>query len=77
MLEKELDKQDHIHILVGMGVDDKTFDALKKYRRERIPDSELKNIAKSNISLEMGNSEDNAKVEKGVKNFLEGLVQVE
>ena len=73
MLEKELDKMDHIRILVGMGVDSKTFDALEKNRKDRIPDAELTNTATSNISTEMENSEDTFKVEKGVKNFLEGL----
>jgi len=73
MLEKELDKMDHIRILVGMGVDNKTFDALEKNRKDRIPDTELTDKTNSNITTEMENSEDNYNVEKGVKNFLEGL----
>ncbi len=73
MLEKELDKMDHIRILVGMGVDSKTFDALEIDKKDRIPDKEFIETAKTNITTEMANSEDTVLVEKGVKNFLEGL----
>ncbi|MEE0490252.1 helicase-related protein [Methanosphaera stadtmanae] len=73
MLEKELDKMDHIRILVGMGVDSKTFDVLEKSKKERIPDTDFIETTQSNITEEMNNSSDTSNVEKGVKNFLEGL----
>ena len=56
MLEKELNKMNHIRILVGMGVDNKTFDALEKNKKDRIPDTELTNVTNSNIEEEMENS---------------------
>jgi len=73
MLQEELDKQEHIRILVGMGVDNKTFDALEINKKDRIPDKEFKKTTNTNITTEMANSEDNIDVEKGVKNFLDGL----
>jgi len=73
MLQDELDKQEHIRILVGMGVDNKTFEALETNKKERIPDKEFKDTTNSNISTEMANSENTKDVEKGVKKFLEGL----
>jgi len=73
MLEDELDKQNHIRILVGMGVDNKTFEALEKNKKERIADKEFLETTQSNISKEMANSENSIDVENGVKNFLTGL----
>ena len=73
MLEKELDKMDHIRILVGMGVDSKTFDVLEKSKKERIPDTDFIETTQSNITEEMNNSSDTSNVETRVKNFLEVL----
>lgn len=73
MLEEELDKMEHIRILVGMGVDSRTFDALEKNKKEKIASEEVINVTKSNLSKEMVKSDDTLDVERGVKNFLNGL----
>lgn len=71
-LEDELENVNKIRILVGMGTDSKTFEAISK-SHENIPNVDLKEAVNKNIIHEMDTSDDTIDVERGVRKFISWL----
>lgn len=73
-LQDQLEDIGKIRILIGMGVDFKTFEALKMSKKDnvndRIPSAHLKDQVSENIIEEMDNSPDMASVEGGIRKFI-------
>lgn len=72
-LQKEFESVSKIRILVGMGVDRKTFDVLEESKNNPLPTKEIKTVISNNIVSEMNKSADNLDVEKGVEQIIEWI----
>ena len=76
-LYKSFENIEKIRILVGLNIDDKTFDIIDKARRERRLDFEThaktKKIICEQIIEEMKKSEDTKEVEEGALKFIEWI----
>lgn len=68
---------ENIRVLVGLNVDNKTVEIIQKSNEEQLSFEmsykEVKGVFKNNIKEEMEHSEDESKVEKGIKIFIEWL----
>jgi len=69
---KDIEK---IRILIGKGVDKKTFELVKqsknRYQLEFTPEEQIKDTSLKRVIKEMENSEDKNYVEEGIKKFIE------
>lgn len=74
-LQKSLENTKHIRILVGMGIDSQTFKLIEDSEETNISTVEFKNQLEKDVITEMNDSEDNSKIEKGVKQFVKWLQQ--
>ena len=72
-LQKSLEKTKQIRILVGMGIDSQTFHLIEDAEITHVSTAEYKKQVQKNIIEEMNNSEDNANVEKGIRQFVSWL----
>lgn len=72
-LQKSLEKSKQIRILVGMGIDSQTFNLIEDSQVTNISTAEYKKKLQKDLIEEMNHSEDNAHVEKGVRQFVDWL----
>lgn len=71
-LEDSLEDVEKIRILVGMGVDKRTFELIDK-ANEFVSQGELKETVKDNIIKDLDSSDDSKKVEDSVNKFVSWL----
>lgn len=72
-LQKSLEKTKQIRILVGMGIDSKTFNLIEDSQVTNISTAEYKKQLQKDLIHEMNSSEDNFHVENGVRQFVDWL----
>lgn len=73
-LYESLEPVSKIRILVGINVDRKTYELIDESRLKFHSSKETKRALKKRTKEEMENSEDNIETEKGVKKFIEFLM---
>ena len=72
-LQKSLENTKKIRILVGMGIDSQTFHLIENSQTTLLSTVDYKKQIQNDLINEMNNSEDNANVEKGIRQFISWL----
>lgn len=72
-LQKSLENTKKIRILVGMGIDSQTFHLIENSQTTLLSTVDYKKQIQNDLINEMNNSEDNANVEKGIRQFVSWL----
>jgi superfamily II DNA/RNA helicase/HKD family nuclease len=67
LIYKSLENAEKIRILVGIGVDEKTYKLIK------FSNSEVKQYVRDEIENELSNSDDNKETEEGIRAFIEWI----
>jgi len=67
LIYKSLENAEKIRILVGIGVDEKTYKLIK------FSNSEVKQYIRDEIENELSNSDDNKETEEGIRAFIEWI----
>jgi HKD family nuclease len=67
LIYKSLENAEKIRILVGIGVDEKTYKLIK------FSNSEVKQYIRDEIENELSNSDDNKETEEGIRAFVEWI----
>ena len=72
-IQKSLENTKQIRILVGMGIDSQTFDLIENSQTTLLSTAEYKKQIQKDLIHEMNNSENNADVENGIRQFVSWL----